>query len=227
VKTSQSSFVGAGHHPLCPVRVKGPGENSAPETLASSPKTLRVLQGKSPIWVMEFNVTVRHPCLDIQSRQETTVMKSTGVALALAFCTAVAGTSVAAAQFDLARHRKCTPVWTDWDKANKSGDPGRRKALKVVLDSAKVDPVIADCFSEKIMTDLRNIARKSSVQEGWAAVLKTNTYNFNAAKSQAPSDQCPASKLVIAGWNAFYADRKDISAIVDTSAQKKHKALCG
>jgi hypothetical protein len=31
---------------------------------------------------------------------------------------------------------------------------------------------------------------------------------------------------VIAGWNAFYAERKDISDLLDKSAQNKHKALC-
>jgi hypothetical protein len=45
-------------------------------------------------------------------------------------------------------------------------------------------------------------------------------------RRQAPADQCPASKLVIKGWNAFYAERKDISDLLDKSAQNKHKALC-
>ena len=153
-------------------------------------------------------------------------MKSSAFALALTFCTAVAATGTALAQFDQARYQKCSAVRMDWDKANKSGAPGRRKALKAVLENAKADPVIAECFSEKIQKDLGLAAAGSSVQQGWAAVIKTNTYNFTAAQDQAPADQCPASKLMIAGWNAFYAERRYINALLDESAQNKHKALC-
>jgi len=154
-------------------------------------------------------------------------VKSSAFAIAFAFCTAIAATGTSLAQFDQVRYQKCSVVRTDWDKANKSGAPGRRKALKVVLDNAKSDPVIAECFIEKIQKDLGLAAAGSSVLQGWSAVIRTNTYNFNAAKDQAPPDQCPASKLMIAGWNAFYAVRKDINAILDNSAQNKHKALCG
>lgn len=156
-------------------------------------------------------------------------MKSTALAIALALtlCTTVGGTSVAAAQFDQVRFQKCSVVQMNWNKANESGYPGRRKALKAVLESAKSDPVIAACFSEKIQKDLVLAMAGSSAQQGWAAVIKTSTNNFTAAKDQAPADQCPASKLVIAGWNAFYAQNKEVGDLLDKSAQKKHKDLCG
>lgn len=153
-------------------------------------------------------------------------MKSSTIALALAFGTVCAGTSFAV-EFDQARFQKCSVVRTDWDNANKSGDPGRRKAMKAVLDSAKTDPVIGECLSEKIQKDLALAASGSSAQQGWSAVLKTNTNNFNAAKDQTATNQCPASKLVIAGWNAFYAEHKDVGEPINNSAQSKHKALCG
>lgn len=153
-------------------------------------------------------------------------MKSAAFALALSFCTAVAGASVATAQFDQARFQKCSAVQINWNKANESGYPGRRKALKAVLESAKSDPVVAACFSEKIQKDLVLAAAGSSAQQGWSAVIKTNTNNFTAAKEQAPADQCPASKLVIAGWNAFYAEYRNVGELLDKLAQNKHKALC-
>lgn len=155
-------------------------------------------------------------------------MKSsaTATALALAFGTVLAGTSLAV-EFDQARFKKCSVVRADWDKANKSGTPGRRKAMKAVLDSAKTDPVIGECLSEKIQKDLALAASGSSALEGWSALLKTNTNNFNAAKDQTAANQCPASKLVIAGWNAFYNERKDVGEPINNSAQGKHKALCG
>jgi hypothetical protein len=140
---------------------------------------------------------------------------------------AIAMASAAHAQFDLARAQKCSAVGMDWEKANKAGYPGRRKALKAVVDAAKADPVIGACFSEKIQKDLGIAAMNSSAIQGWAAVIKTSTNNLTAAQEQAAADQCPASTLVIAGWNAFYAGRRDISTAIDKSAQDKHKALCG
>ncbi len=153
-------------------------------------------------------------------------MKSSACALAIAICAAIVGTAAAEPQHDQARIKKCSAVQMDWNKANKSGQPGRRKALKAVLESAKADPVIAECFSEKINIDLKLATLESSAQQGWSTVIKTNTNNFTAAKDQAPADQCPASRLVIAGWNAFYAERKDVGDLLDKSAQGKHKALC-
>jgi hypothetical protein len=175
---------------------------------------------------MEVRPTLAAPSAADSITSGDDVMKSSTIALALALGTVCAGTSFAV-EFDQARFQKCSVVRMDWDKANKSGAPGRRKALKAVLESAKADPVITECFSEKIQKDLGIAAMGSSVQQGWAAVIKTNTYNFTAAKDQAPADQCSASKLMITGWNAFYAERKDISAVLDESAQNKHKALCG
>lgn len=135
--------------------------------------------------------------------------------------------AAAPAQFDLARAQKCSPVKLDWNKANKAGIPGRRKAMKLVLDAAKTDPLIGECFSEKVRDDLKLAAMDSSALQGWSAVIKVNTFNFDAAKDQAPADRCAASQLVLAGWNAFYTQWRDASTILNDAAQRRHKANCG
>lgn len=148
------------------------------------------------------------------------------VALATTLCAALSAPSATASPYDGINLDKCWPVFENWDTANKSGAPGRRKALKVVLTDAKADPEIGDCFSRKIHKDLGERAKKTSAMDGWHTLLNTNTDNFDAAKDQSPDNRCTASKLIIAGWNAFYAERKDVNAIVNESAQNKHKALC-
>jgi|GEM_PF-2623249 len=153
-------------------------------------------------------------------------MKSGAFALAIALFVALSAPSATASPYDGMNLDKCSPVWVNWDTANKSGAPGRRKALKVVLTDAKADPEIGDCFSRKIHKDLREQAKKTSAMDGWHTLLNTNTDNFDAAKDQSPDNRCPASKLIIAGWNAFYAERQDVNAIVNESARNKHKALC-
>jgi hypothetical protein len=68
----------------------------------------------------------------------------------------------APAQQDAARAAKCNPVKLDWNKANAAGIPGRRKAMKAVVDAARADPVIGECLSEKIREDLVIAAYGSS-----------------------------------------------------------------
>lgn len=143
-----------------------------------------------------------------------------GLALAMA--------STASAQFDAARFQKCNPVKLEWNKANQAGIPGRRKAMKAVIDAAKADPVIGECLSDKIREDLTRAAYDSSAMQGWSALLRMNTNNFDAAKDQlVVADRCAASRLVIAGWNAFYANWRDASPIVNEAAQRRHRQNCG
>lgn len=144
-----------------------------------------------------------------------------------ATCLSLAIPVMAPAQTDLARIQKCNPVKLDWNKANAAGIPGRRKAIKAVVDAAKADPAIGECLSDKIREDLVRTAYDSSAMQGWSGLLKMNTNNFDAAKDQlSPADRCAASKLVIAGWNAFYAKWADASTIVNDAAQRRHKANC-
>lgn len=144
-----------------------------------------------------------------------------------AFSTALSIPTASPAQVDPARIQKCNPVKLNWNKANEAGIPGRRKAMKAVLDAAKADPAIGACLSDKIREDLTRAAYDSSAMQGWSGLLKMNTNNFDAARDQAPADRCPASKLVIAGWNSFYTQWRDASAIVNDAAQRRHKAICG